>query len=759
MPEGAGRYALDVSGGVPTPADLAGAEKLLARLINDPNPAGIAIQSAFAVLGSGTTVHAQIVGSQRRLTLVVPQPTNPPSTFSDSALWIPHGFVFVPGNDVSPAGWGLPVQTTESPNIFDATNTDPGLSTARWTAAGTCAQVLLTGDDTRAYPDPKLRRLPIGFDTSEWKANAYQPPTTAAWHALRPRFNDFSWDAQNVGARQSTWVSLQTQIGKALSLPFLGFYDDAQRVADYIAQYGADQTTWPASYASTTVRASADGIPLSYSEVSGSAAATVNAMATALAPSAQDGYLLDYGLNGGNVGTLRSEEAWVAAGNVFWHPSDPSLPTLSWFGYPAQNLPNWLVTGGWTDTTGGPIFPLEGWYYNWRGQTRYIYGKRLYAMGRCIGVLPETVIAAAIQVVTLTHADGSKYKVNRVLVITWNPSQQFGNSTGIAYLWSFNVWCVDFPRDNTIPLHVPVAPNGAYDATSNPTGWQQCGTFTAWPQSPSSEGLGSLPDRCLWQTWRFNGDGTKAIAAFGVPPYMADWGPEWAQEITFSDAAPGVLSTAAAVAVPAPAGGEIVAADYDMAGAYVWVWSNSSVSEDMMTPEGLSDAVRQTFEWSKGGTGEVSEWSGTGFAIPNKWVLDAHDGAMVLEDHWIACPSAQSTHQLRLTRLGNRVSTDTVVDTAYIAVAEYQSTSYLDTLNASYVRDRDGNWMMGYDFGVTAGASSVYVSAPVCGQATPATTGATVTEHFGSHWLSNVGDPQSLAQIAGSMRAFPLGVV
>lgn len=760
MQEQIGGYSLDVSGGVPTPSDMASAEKLLARLLNDPNPAHIQIQSAFARLGDGTTVRAQVIGSQRRLTIVKPVTEEIPWTQTDSALWIPHGFVFTPGNDVSPKGWGLPVVPVAGvTDAFDPTNIDPGLSVARWTAAGTCAQVLLTNDNTDRYPDPLLRRLPIGFDQDEWTAATYQPPGATAWHALRPRFNDFTWDTSHFGARQSTWAALVTQIGKALSPPFLGYYDDAQLVTDYFVKYGANQTAWPPSYNSTTARSSADGIPLSYNEVAGASAATVADMASALGPSAQNGFLLDVGFNAGNAATLRSDEAWIAAGNVFWHPTDPTLPTLSWFGYPAQNLPNWLVTGGWTGATGGPIFPLEGWWYEWRGQTRYVYSKRLYAMGRCIGVLPETLISAAVRVETLHHADGSAYQVNRVIAITWNPSAQFGNSTGIAYFWSFNVWCVDFPRDGTIPLHVTAAPNGAYNATSNPTGWQQCGTFIAAPQSAAGEGLGGLPDTALWQMWRFNGDGSKAIAAFGVPPYKADWGPQWAQELTFSAVAPGALTVTAATAVTAPANGTIVAADYDVASSYVWVANVTQSGVNLPTPEGPTDGVAEMFEWSKGGTGEVSEWAGSGFPIPDKWVLDARDGAMVLTDHWFACPSAQSLHQIRITRNGARVATDTVVDTVNIAVQEYTSTSYLDRLNASYVSDRSGNWMIGYDFGVTVNSSPVYATTPVCGQAAPAITGASASAHFGSHWISSAGDPQQLAQISGSMRAFPLGVV
>lgn len=703
----------------------------------------------------GTTPTVQIETSPGALAKLPPPPVD---------VWIPQGFVFTPGNDVSPTGFGLPVQFTQTApdDAFDPTNTNPGLGVQRWKAGGPCAQVLLTRQDTTDYPrekPPAPRRIPIGFDGKEWVAGAYTAPPFAAWHVVRPRFNDFSWTADVMGARRSLWNTLNAAQGKPVSLPFAGYYDDAQLIVDLGTGYGTDTTKWPlAAYRTETERANADGVPTSYAE------AWTNGLPadlTAALGTFHDGVpTLDAGLRGGiKSATLRTRDAWIDTGNIFWHPTDPALPTLSWLGYPAQNLPNWLVTGAWVGATGGAIFPLEGWHYEWRGQTRYVYGKNLYAMGRCIGVLPATLISAAIRVETLEHTDHTKYQVNRVVAITWDAADQFGNTSGIAYLWAFKVWCVDFPRDGTLPLHVTTMPMGAYDKTSNPTGWQLCGSFAAWPQGDPGNGVGGLPDRCLWQMPRFNGDGTAAIAAFGVPPYAADWGPLWAQEQVFSDIAPDALTVAAVSAVSAPPGGAIVVADYDATGGYVWVWSNSHVTGDFPTPEGPSDAVFEMFEWSKGGVGEVTEWAGVGFAVPDKWVLDACDGAMVLTDHWFACPAAQSTHQVRMTRRGARVATDTIIDTANIVVAEYESTSYLDRLNASYVRDRNGNWMMGYDFGVTAGASTVYVSTPVCGQAMPATTGASTSAHFGSRWISSAGDPADMAKIDGLMRAFPLGVV
>lgn len=739
------------------------ARKVLGELMEGIKRGGLFQNKIRRTFADGTVVVAQFDGTTPMVQVFNPQSTATTSPPVLTSLWIPRGFVFVAGNDSAPQGWGLPVIPSDEDTTwpFGTANLAPGLDVKRWTVNGPAAQVLLTQDDTTHYPDERRKRLPVGYESAEWKAYMKWEPKQDAWHAVRPTFEGFDWTPDQRGARITLWRACATALTTSkCSLPFAGFYDDAQVYAILIATYGTSESAWPSTYKPSAVRGDKDGHRVGYNEVwslNGTAAQVAELLSSSNVP-----LQLNTGVDlGAMTVTLRSEDNWIACGNLFWHPTDPALPTLSWDGYPAQNLPNWLVTGGWVGDTGSDIFPLEGWYYEWRGKTRYIYSKNLYAMGRCIGVLPDTVVAAAIrkETVAVDGEPGTTKHVNRVVVITWRASDQFGNATGIAYLWTFRVWCADFDATPDVPLHLTSVPVGAYDATTNPTGWRACGSFAASPTSDPTAGLNGLPESCLWQAPRFNGDGTKAIAAFGVPPYVADWGPRWAQEWTFTAVASSGLSLTSANAVPTPSGGAIVAVDYDETGAYVWVWSNSSVSIDLPTPEGPEDAVLEMFEWSKGGIGEVTEWSGVGFPVPDKWVLDACDGAMVLTDHWFECPAAQSLHQVRMTRRGTRVATDTIADNANIVVAEYESTSYLDRLNASYVRDRDGNWMMGYDFGVTAGASTVYVSTPVCGQGYPATTGAAASAHFGSRWISNVGDPAAMAKIDDVMRAFPLGVV
>lgn len=676
-------------------------------------------------------------------------------------LWIPQGFVFTPGNNASPAGFGLPVQFTQvAPNdAFHPTNTDPGLDAQRWRPGGPCAQVLLTRQDTTDYPRRTKRRIPVGFDRQEWMAGAYTAPAFSAWHAVRPRFNDFSWTPDVMGARRDAWRALKAAQGKPVSLPFAGYYDDAQLIADLGTGYGTNPAAWPLTpYRTETGRATVDGVPAAYDEAWTSGA--VSDLTTDLGAFHDGVPTLGVGVRAGlKVATLRTQDAWIHAGNQFWHPSDPSLPTLSWDGYPAQNLPNWLVSGGWVGGVGSAIFPLEGWHYAWRGQTRYVFSRKLYAMGRCIGVAPATVISAAIRVETLQRADGTKYKVNRVVVITWDADDQFGNAGGIAYLWKFGVWCADFPRDGTIPLHVTAVPVGAYNATTNPTGWRKCGTFTF--STPGDVAIGdlSLPGYALWQLWRFNGDGMRAVAVVGAPPYSADWGPGGKYvEVMFTQVEHGLLNVSTqllvASGVPESASWPI-AADYAADGSLRFVMFARAYTGGLKV-EGAQSAEDSVLWWTGGDTAQSMGSAFDAFA-PDTWVLSAADGALGLGRYPLAgtAPVLTETRSVRLVHGGATVAVDAFADSAVSMLSRMHDSSYLSDVLMSYAADRAGNWMLGYDAGLTAGSSIVYdPSAPPSAPFKP----APVSTHLNSHWLSNTGDVASMTKFDGAMRAYPLGV-
>lgn len=715
----------------------------------------------------GTVVIAQFDGTTPMVQVIAPGSSVARTVPVLTSLWIPRGFVFVPGADEAPQGWGLPVrqQPGDTAWPFGDANLAPGLEVTRWTAGGPAAQVLVTRDDTTHYPDERRQMLPIGYDAKEWKASMTSEAKASGWHVVRPTFQGFDWTPDVRGGRMALWRDVTAALDRDLmALPFAGFYDDAQIFASLSAKYGGDDTQWPLDYAGTANRAYKDGYRGAYAE-----ARFANGTAAQLAQglTLTDGaVLVNVGVSAGiTTATERPAKDWIQCGNLFWHPADPALPTLTWDGYPAQNLPRWLVMGGWTGDVGSDIFPLEGWHYTLRGETRHVYSKNLYAMGRCIGVLPDTVISAAIRRETVDAGDGIQKQVNRVVVITWRASDQFGTASGIAYFWRFRLWCVDFDVSADVPLRVADVPVGAYDATTNPTGWRECGAFNVAPHDSNSSAVPpGLPQYTVWQAFRFNGDGARAVAAYGLPPYATiQSGPTRAAEVAFAEIGPDALSyTVNDSVVDVTANGFLMAADYDAEENIAYVWDDTQ-PYDAEPPTGGTDAVTHTLRWSGGGEGEIAGWAGFGVAFtPDKWVLDARTGAMAITSHWLVCSGtgapAISMYEARLAINGARAATDQYVDSAQVAEQAWTSDSFLDRLNAGFARDRDGHVLMGYDLGTTADVTPVYVSQVVCGQPFPATAYAAVSSYFGSRWLFD-GQPIDLEGLPDApMRAFPLGV-
>lgn len=675
-------------------------------------------------------------------------------------LWIPAGFVFTPGNNVSGVGFGLPVQLAQTAptDVFDPANVDPGLDVQRWTAGGACGQVLVTQQDTTKYPDPKRRHLPIAFDPREWVTDAWTAPPNAAWHAIRARFNDFGWSSDVMGARRDLWNALAAAQVNPVALPFAGYYDGAQLIADLGTGYGTDPTQWPLHYQTETERESADGIPTSYQEAWTNLDTAT--LASELGAAATGCPNLDAGDRSGlHVATLRGRDAWIEAGNLFWHPADGALPTLSWDGYPAQNLPDWLVSGALQQSS-NDLLTLEQWFYYWRGtEQRAVFSRNLYAMGRRIGVLPATVISAAIHTRVET-VSGQATTIDQLRVVTWEAADQWSDASAINYFYGFRVWFLDCPRFADVPLRLTDLPNGAYDATTNPTGWHAAGLFTV-ADDPSA-------GTTAWQQWRFSPDGTRLIAAAGSWGYAADWGQDqYALEVVLSEVSEGTLGWTRSIVVPVPTGGSIAAADYDVNGQPVWVWERLTGNPDQPAPpDGAMDGVFGMFFWSGGGDGEVTQWAGLPGApqVPDKWVLSARDGALILTDHWFECVSNATLgkYQVRMARKGVRVATYLHDDTFLSALGAYNDAGWLSDLNASYGCDRDGNWLLGYDLGVSAGSSVVYSPAPTCDQAYSTWTiaGCTTSGHTASRWLASFGDVQTMVQMQdGDLRAYPVGVV
>lgn len=735
------------------------ARKVLGELMESIARGGLYQNKLRRTFADGTVVIAQFDGTTPMVMVIAPQPAAPAVSVVLIDLWIPHGFVWVPGDARSALGWGVPaVLDAHDASPFAPKNIDPGTGVNRWTAGGPCAQVLLTNDDTTDYPRASKRRIPLAFDAKEWRTGAYTAPAGSKWHAVRLRFNDFALPPAWMGARRALWESLQQAFPKPVALPFAGYYDDAQLVADLTVGYGSDAASWPLHYNTDVEIENADGIPKRY------AAAVTNEGQKELVKllgTVPDGCpLLDTGVQSGiQTASLRTQTDWIAAGNIFWHPTDAALPTLSWDGYPALNLPEWLVLGGWVGDAGGDIFPLEGWNYEWRqSQTRYLFSRALYAMGRQIGTLPATVISAAIQTRKEPDVHRNVHVIDQVRVITWDPAKQPKDANSINYLWTFDVWFVENERFAGVPLRFTDMPIGAYDRTSNPTGWQFSGSFTVDDGPP-------LPPNypiTLWQMWRFNGTGDRAVAISGRSPWWYEWGPLDILEVVFGDVKANDLAWSRGTTTYDDAS---VAVDYADDGSLRYVSAVSS-SVDAQPPNGGGpDAVLEAYQWSAGGAIEVTAWSGNpGVVVADRWVLDARDGAMAFTDHWVVCGDPESIghpmYQVRLCRGGARIATDVFADSANVHEAHWSSVNYIDRLKASYVRDRHGDWVFGYDFGVTQGATSVYDAPIVCGNAYPSPVGASASAWLYSHWMSSVGSPVDLSGLGGAaMQAFPLGVV
>ena len=100
-----GEYTLTANGDV-TPGDRARVKKMLARLRDSVQAGGPATQSLKQVGADGTTYIATVgPGIQKAIVNRPPVAAPNPETLL-TTLWIPRGFVFVPGNADAPQGWG-----------------------------------------------------------------------------------------------------------------------------------------------------------------------------------------------------------------------------------------------------------------------------------------------------------------------------------------------------------------------------------------------------------------------------------------------------------------------------------------------------------------------------------------------------------------------------------------------------------------------------------------------------------------------------
>jgi hypothetical protein len=336
-----------------------------------------------------------------------------------------------------------------------------------------------------------------------------------------------------------------------------------------------------------------------------------------------------------------------------------------------------------------------------------------------------------------------------------------------------------------VPLHLTDLPVGAYDDTTNPSGWHKAGSFVLEPGANPLDNL----QRILGQTWRFDPAGLRAVTHMQYTTTVDGPVQTTPVEVSFDNVADGVLGASVSRPVVAamsnPYLTRILAIDYDAVGEYVYLYQCSyPTSATLPLPPGAQSGyppnapgtlagIAAKWFWSGGGDGEIASWyGGSGIAnicpIVQMWAIDARDGAFALVNHWSDTPPAEGdpmplTYYVRLCRAGARVITDTFLDSVVIDDFDTGYLVMLDRIKVGYARDRDGNWMFGYDFGVTAGQTYVYDS-PLYPNTYgtpqwPSASLASASSWMASHWTSSFGDPASKAQIDATMQAFPIGVV
>jgi hypothetical protein len=281
-----------------------------------------------------------------------------------------------------------------------------------------------------------------------------------------------------------------------------------------------------------------------------------------------------------------------------------------------------------------------------------------------------------------------------------------------------------------------------------------------------------LPGNTPWQMYRFNGDGSRAVGAFG-PFFLGGGQTEFrgglkTRELVFSAIGPGELSFST-VDHANTAGAFVLAADYDgdtIRTAFMLPGSGLPFPlQPTTTPLGgqCAPSSEGVVYWEANGAweplGDASDFDAPHFITSEYWVLDAATGSMALLDHWPICGHfGDARYDVRLTYGGARIDVAFFTDTANVAEGEHTGMNYLDRLNASCARDRDGHYVVGYDLGTTQGGTPVYASTPVCGQPFPSIVGAAVSSYFGSRWLFD-GLPIDLEGLpAAPLRAFPVGV-
>lgn len=459
------------------------------------------------------------------------------------AAWVPRGFVLYPASSESRAGWGHPLLGIDDDNRYDAENLSPAVTPTLWTSNGALGEVLLTNLRDAAYPPRTRDPLPIFFEDSDipdgFFIDAYgrvlrngtpAPPSieTSAWKCWRMQFDDLL-DRETMTPDlllRAFWEGVAG--GQEFLLPLRGYFDRAHRSAKDVRESDydggstitdEDLNSAAEGYRLAEQRARKDGFIPKESEgitrMNGTIAEVTAELASAVdLPSFEPERTelrLAFGVAGRSLAAQQRDQ-WIAYGARRWYPPPGlGLPILSWDGFPMTNWPAWLVyqftVGRLPNTPNEDLENVEGPFH---GERRPLFSKRLYAWGRIIGELPDTVVAAAIQ---------QREDAWRIIVATRRVSDQLDSvwPSGGGYrprnsLARLRVYFVDVDRNEGLTMLLRDARVGAYDEVTNPLGWRYADQLRMAPDD-EIDGFGAQI-YCPLQSPVFDATGTRIVITY-----------------------------------------------------------------------------------------------------------------------------------------------------------------------------------------------------------------------------------------------------
>lgn len=536
--------------------------KLLGALEQRLALGGQQVGSAQRTIEVDGTYHKVIAstGPGGRQLIVIEEPTETTTTSPAVALWIPQGIVLVPAADAAPQGWGLPQAEP---------GTDPGPLTSAWTVNGALPQVLLTTVDDAGYPDDTDASTPLYFDDEFAPDFDFDiPDLGTTWAAYRIRFRDLG-----AGYRQVLEeINGRRDPDQPLCPPFAGYADLAVVEQALIASFGVDDTTYPIGSKTNFRRIEKDGTvravgtALARGQLGGGVlppdldvGGVVDAL-VALQPEITDD-TFDCGTSFSIVGAapyfvalLDHVDQWIHCGNIDWVSIHPEIPRLSWLGSRGRSIPSWELATGLVETltyNGVLLTPAAAWSYAWidtavadfQGYELKQFSPCIYARGRLLAQLPLDgyVLGAAIQRIT-PDADAPDQTIRYVLVaIAWHRNDQKAHEAGEPAIVATNprgvhwdstsdirTWAAELPTRAGLACCPEYVVDGEFDETTNPRGWKAIARhrLTTLDDADVTYWLGDTPEqgsdydndpefgapKGYWQTWMFNGSGTRAVA-------------------------------------------------------------------------------------------------------------------------------------------------------------------------------------------------------------------------------------------------------